>query len=331
MLNRFIYALCLAALLVFMVKESWKPSPISPYVLVGAPHAHKKALDGKGVIVAVLDEGFDASHTFLKDKFSSLNRHNTINKRTRDVSESLVFENGRYEFDSHGTHVSGIISNIAPQAEIIPIKIEGFAGDQNFVKALQLAAESPAHIVNISMRLSYTRREISPNVRLALFQLAQAGKLIVIAAGNESSPLMEQPYTASLVALSTHPLMRKRLLLVGASSYKNGMESLAEFSNFPGAYAFEMAQPYFITAPGDHIRSAITGGFFGEKSGTSMAAPMVVGAASLLKQAYPHLEAESINQLLLQSARKIGLDGKALPHSQFGAGILNLKSVFEKG
>lgn len=331
MLNRFIYGLCLIALLFFALKESWKPSPVSPYVVVGAPQAHEKLLDGRGVVVAVLDEGFDTSHTSLKNKFSSLHRHNTMNKKTWDISESLIFDKGKYEFDSHGTHVSGIILNLAPQAEIIPIKIDGFAGDQNFVKALQLATESPAHIVNISMRLSYTGREISPNVRLALFQLAQSGKLIVIAAGNDSASLMEQPYTASLVELSTNPLMKKRLLLVGASSYKNGIESLAEFSNFPGKLALTMDQIYFITAPGDHIQSTLTGNLFGEKSGTSMAAPMVAGAASLLKQAYPDLPAESIGQLLLHSARKVGLEGQVLSPSQFGAGVLNLKEAVEQG
>jgi len=330
MLQRLSYGLCLALLAGFILKGSWKTPP-SPYSLVGATHAHEQSLDGKGVIVAVLDEGFDSSHTFLKDKFSSFHRYNTTNKKSQDISEALVFENGKYTFESHGTHVSGIISNLAPAVQIIPIKIEGVGGDQSFVKALQHAANSPAHIVNISMQLSYTGREVSPNVRRALFQLAQAGKLIVIAAGNDGAPLMEQPYTSSLVELAHNPLMKRRLLLVGASSYKNGTESLAEFSNFPGQFAAGMPQTYFLTAPGEHIKSAITGGLFAEKSGTSMAAPMVAGAASLLKQAYPHLSAEKLSYLLLKSARRVTIDGKVLPCSQFGAGILNLKSALEQG
>lgn len=330
MLHRLLYGICLATLLFVAVKETWKPAPLSPYVVVGVPHAHEKSLDGQGVIVAVLDEGFDTSHAFLKDRFSAINRHNTKNRKTWDIFESLIFNNGTYEFDSHGTHVSGIISTMAPQAEIIPIKIDGFAGDQNFVKALKLAAESPAHIVNISMRLSYTGREISPNVRLALFQLAQAGKLIVIAAGNDGAPLCKHAYTASLVDLATHPLMKNRLLLVGASSYINGKESLAEFSNFPGSQTFHQAQTYFITAPGDHVYSALTGGLFGQMSGTSMATPMVVGAASLIKQAYPLISAEDLLGLLVHSARKVRLDGEALPQSQFGAGILNLQGALEQ-
>ena len=62
-----------------------------------------------------------------------------------------------------------------------------------------------------------------------------------------------------------------------------------------------------------------------------MAAPMVVGAASLLKEAFPHYKAEDIVQLLLTSARKISLNGKNLPRTLFGAGIVNLKSALKQG
>jgi subtilisin family serine protease len=323
MSQRFLYGVCIAALLGVIIRDSWTPTPISPHAVVGTASAHQRALTGKGAIVAVLDEGFDSSHLSLKDQFSPLHRHTTQSHKSQDISESLIFENGRYIFDSHGTHVSGIISSLAPQSQIIPIKIEGFDGDQTFVKALELAAKSPAHIVNISMRLSYTGRELSPNVRTALLELAQSGKLIVIAAGNDAIPLMKSAYTASLVELSHHPLMEKSLLLVGASTYKNGIESLAEFSNFPGKYLCKT----FITAPGDQINSTVTGGSFGEKSGTSMAAPMVAGAACLLKQAYPHLSAKELGKHILKTARTMTTEGTSLSPTQFGVGVLDLKAA----
>jgi subtilisin family serine protease len=327
MFHRLIYGLCCLSFVVYIGHKVWKDMSVSPQTLVEAPHAHEQHLDGTGVVIAVIDEGFDSSHSALKGQFSPY-RYNT-NNTTRDVSETMIFENGAYKFESHGTHVAGIISSLAPKAKIIPIKMGGFGGDQAFVKALQMATSSAAHIVNISMRLSHTGREISPNVRTALIQLAKAGKLIVIAAGNESTPMMRNAYTASLVELAHDPLMEGRLLLVGASSYKNGKETLAEFSNYPGRSSFGVAQTYFITAPGDKIMSTITGGLFGEKSGTSMAAPMVVGAAGLLKQAFPRLQPDGIAELLLKTARKVSLDGTELPHTQFGAGIVNLKSALE--
>jgi subtilisin family serine protease len=328
-MQRFVYGLCFLILIFGIVRKIKEEDSLSPHVLVEASEAQTRHLDGKGVFVAVLDEGFDSSHPSLKNQLSTY-QYNTDNKR-RDASESLVFEGGKYQFTNHGTHVSGIIASLAPQAQIIPIKLGLFGGDQAFVRALHIAANSPAQIVNISMRLTHTGRELSPNVRQALIQLAKAGKLIVIAAGNESAPLMANAYTRSLVDLSLDPLVEGHLLLAGASSYKNGKEILAEFSNYPGQSAFGMAQAYFLTAPGDRISSAITGGFFGEKSGTSMAAPMIVGVACLLKQAFPCAQAETLAYLLLKSARKTSLDGKDLPRTQFGAGIVNLKSALEQG
>jgi len=330
MVFRFLYRMCCLFLLVAIGQKLWINFSVSPESVVEIAHARALHLNGKGVVVAVLDEGFDSSHHALQEKFSPY-RYNTNIERTRDVSEPLVFENGSYNFESHGTHVSGIVSKLAPEAKIIPIKLGGFGGDQAFVKALHIAALSAAHVVNISMRLSHTGRELSPNVRQALIQMAQAGKLIVIAAGNEKSSLMSRAYTRSLVELAHDPLMEGRLLLAGASSYKNGKETLAEFSNYPGKSALGMAQTYFITAPGDNITSTITGGLFGEKSGTSMAAPMIVGAACLLKQAFPSLSAEGLARLLLTSARKMSLEGNELPRTQFGSGILNLRSALEHG
>ncbi len=183
MFNRFFYGLCCLVLLGYMGKSMWRTVFVSPQAVIEAPHAYEQLLDGKGVAVAVLDEGFDSSHTSLRDRLSPY-RYNTNNK-SRDVSETVIFENGHYAFESHGTHVTGIVSSVAPQVEIIPVKVGSFDGDQAFVKAIEIAALSSAKIVNISLRLSHTGRELSPNVRKALIQLAESGKLIVIAAGNE--------------------------------------------------------------------------------------------------------------------------------------------------
>lgn len=327
MLQRLGYGFCGAILLVCLAYKGWDYGNLSHALIVEASLEDKQNLDGTGVHVAVIDEGFDLSHTHLR--FSPY-RYNTDNQ-TRDISETIIFDKEGYKFESHGTHVTGIILSLAPQVQVIPIKVGFLGGDQAFVRALNRAASSPAQIVNISMRLSHTGRELSPNVRQALLDLAQAGKLVVIAAGNDSSPLLRSAYTKSLVDLTHHPLMKGRLILTGASSYKNGSETRANFSNYPGKGAFGMAQTYFITAPGDKISSAITGGLFGEKSGTSMATPIVVGIASLIKQAFPFLSAEGISTLLLKSARKVSLDGKDLPRHQFGRGIVNFKSALYMG
>ncbi|MBY0272178.1 MAG: S8 family serine peptidase [Alphaproteobacteria bacterium] len=329
MQSRFLYLVVCFVLLLYGGRIFWQKTSFSPLKVMEVSYAHQRNLTGKGLIVAVLDEGFDASHGALKPQLSSY-RYNTANQRN-DVSETVVFSNGSFRFESHGTHVAGIIANVAPDAKIIPIKVQGFDGDQDFVKALQIASKSPAHIVNISLRLSHTGRKLSPNVYAALIKLAQSGKIIVIAAGNEGVSLMKNAYTASLVQLSHDPEMQERLILAGALSYKNGSESLAEFSNFPGNSSSGISQTYFITAPGEDILSTITGGYFGEKSGTSMAAPMVVGALCLLMQAFPESTPENVARLLLTSARKVSIDSLPVSLNTFGQGIVDLKAALDKG
>ncbi len=325
--HRVIFVLFCLLFIGYAAQKYWNDLSFAPGKIIEVSHAHQQNLDGQGITVAILDEGFDASHMSLQDSLSPY-RYNPDN-RSRDISETVIYENGNYKFESHGTHVAGIITTLAPKVQIIPIKIGGMGGDQTFVKAIEAAAESSADIVNISMCLSYNHRGISPNVKAALIRLAQSGKLVVVAAGNEGIPMTRNAYTASLVQLSQDPHMSGRLLLVGASSYANGKETLAKFSNYPGKRAFGLYTNYFITAPGEQILSAVTGGKFAEKSGTSMAAPMVVGSASLLKQAMPSLAAEQVAGLLLASARKVSLDGVKLPRSYFGAGIVNLKSALK--
>ncbi|EKE09443.1 MAG: hypothetical protein ACD_16C00169G0002 [uncultured bacterium] len=327
MLNRFLFMAGSCILLFYGGKLLWQKNAFPPLSVMEVTYAHKQHLEGKGATVAVLDEGFDSDHHALKSQLSPY-RYNTSNER-RDVSESVIFEQGKYIFESHGTHVAGIIAKVAPNAEVIPIKVMGFEGDQTFVKALQIATKSHAHVVNISLRLSHTGQSLSPNVYNALIDLAQSGKLIVIAAGNEGIPLMGNAYTASLVELAHDPKIKGCLILAGASSYKEGTETLANFSNYPGNNL--AAQRFFITAPGEDILSTITGGRFGEKSGTSMATPMVVGALCLLKEAFPNLPPELIANLLLTSARKVSLEGIPLVSTTFGQGLVNLEAALLQG
>jgi len=304
--------------------------------MIDALDAHHQNLTGKGIAVAVIDEGFDFLHPALK-KNMSFYRYNT-DEGQRDISETLIFNNqkNRFEFDHHGTHVSGLIAGhqknigVAPNAEIIPIKMGIWGGDQGFVKALDLARTSPASIINISMKISHSGREVSPNVVNALFRLAQSEKIIVIAAGNDGIPMHHSAYSQSLMDLASSLQMNGHMLVVGAMTYKDGQEQLAPFSNYPGPSPYN--KDYFITAPGVEITSSFTGKTFGNLSGTSMAAPIVSGVAALLKERFPKLPNNKIVSLMLESARKTSLkEGIPLPKEHFGQGVINAAAAIRQG
>ncbi|MEB3702886.1 S8 family peptidase [Candidatus Bealeia paramacronuclearis] len=186
LISRIGYILFVVGWLVVIFKNNdlWNhffaPTPLE---VIGAQEAHSKNWRGKDVIVAVLDEGFDLEHLGLKSQTLPY-RYNT-DDRLPYADTSVIYKNGHYEFQSHGTHVSGIIlgnasgkfKGVAPDAKLIPIKIGGRGGEKSLVRGLNLAQKSPAHIVNISMQLSFSGRWISPDVAQALVDLAQSGKI----------------------------------------------------------------------------------------------------------------------------------------------------------
>ena len=92
---------------------------------------------------------------------------------------------------------------------------------------------------------------------------------------------------------------------------------IAWFSNWCGVTA-----AWCIAAPGVSILSTVPGGY-GVKSGTSMAAPHVAGAAAVLRQAFPFLTAPQIAQTMFTTATPIG------PAYIYGWGLLNLGKAID--
>ncbi len=315
---------------------SFKDIPFSAVDVIAASYAHNNNLTGKGVSIAVVDEGFDKNHSLIQNNLSHLRYNGDFNDW--DVSESISYQNGKFVFASHGTHVSGIIAGedsrigVAPNATLIPVKMGVWGGDQSIVKSLQMAQKSPADIVNISMQLSNSGNYINPNIKQALFDLANSGKIIVIAAGNSGIPMNYSGYTRDLMDLAHDSRMQGRMIVVGATTYKDFSENLANFSNFPSKNFGLYDVSYFITAPGDDIISAVFGDKTDKMSGTSMAAPMVSGSLALLKQKYPHLAPEELVLLLLKSARTHQLGTKQhLNKARYGHGVVDVKAALTLG
>ncbi|WP_436737914.1 S8 family peptidase [Streptomyces sp. BBFR102] len=257
---------------------------------IGAPAAWKAGFTGKGVKIAVLDTGTDATHPDLKGQVVA-----EKNFSDAEDTEDRV---------GHGTHVASIAAGtgaasggkfkgVAPEAKLLAGKVlddEGYGEDSGILAGMEWAVAQGADIVNLSLGGADTP-EVDP-LEAAIDKLsAETGVLFAVAAGNEGDG-------AGTVG---SPGSADAALTVGAVDDK---DELADFSS-RGPRVGDGAVKPDVTAPGVDTTAAIAPGSaiaedVGENpagyatiSGTSMATPHVAGAAALLKQQHPdwaHLE-----------------------------------------
>lgn len=231
--------------------------------LLGLEAAHACSTGG-GVLVAVIDTGVDASHPALSglvgsgwNVFEGSADVGDVGNGVDDDGDGLVDE-----MTGHGTHVAGIIAQVAPGAVLLPIKAldSDGVGDAFFLAAaIYHAIDSAAAVINLSLGSTYSARVVEE----AVSEAAGAGTVVTAAAGNQNRS--EPP---------EYPAAGGNALGVAATD-ANDVKSY--FSNYHPSLA--------ISAPGTEIVSTIPGGY-GSWSGTSMATPFVSGASALVLDAY---------------------------------------------
>ncbi|WP_405624181.1 S8 family serine peptidase [Streptomyces sp. NBC_00076] len=287
---------------------------------IGAPKAWAAGYDGKGVKIAVLDTGVDATHPDLKSQ----------------VIESKNFSTAADANDhfGHGTHVASIAAGtgaksggkykgVAPGARILNGKVlddTGSGDDSGILAGMEWAAAQGADVVNLSLGGGDTP-EIDP-LEAAVDKLsAEKGILFAIAAGNSGPESVGSPGSADSA------------LTVGAVDDK---DKLAGFSS-TGPRLGDGAIKPDVTAPGVDITAASAKGSVieqevGEKpagyltiSGTSMATPHVAGAAAILKQEHPDWTYAELKGALTGSTK----GGKYTPFEQ-GSGRIQVDKAIKQ-
>ncbi|MFM9596591.1 S8 family peptidase [Streptomyces scabiei] len=267
---------------------------------IGAPKAWAAGYDGKGVKIAVLDTGVDATHDDLKGQVIGAKNFTT----TPDATDKV----------GHGTHVASIAAGtgkksggkykgVAPGAKILNGKVlddAGFGSDSEILAGMEWAASEGADVVNLSLGGGDTPG-IDP-LEAAVNKLSEEkGILFAIAAGNEGD-FGEQTVGS--------PGSAAAALTVGAVDDKDELADSS--SRGPG---MDGALKPDVTAPGVDITAASAPGNLiaqevGEKpagymtiSGTSMATPHVAGAAAILKQQHPAWKYAELKGALTGSAK----------------------------
>lgn len=206
----------------------------------------------------------------------------------------------------HGSHVAGIIGadrnnqigmlGVCNDVKLMVLRVvpSGDERDKDVANAIRYAADNGAEIVNMSFGKKYSpeKKWVDEAVKYA----QSKGVLLIAAAGNDNLDIdVEVHYPTKNYANGGSA---ENWITVGALSWKNAPESVADFSNF-GKVGVD------VFAPGVDIYSTVPGSKYEEKSGTSMAAPAVTGVAALLKSYYPNLTAAQIKKIILESSVKV--------------------------
>ena len=220
------------------------------------------------------------------------------------------YGNNHYEGPDaqHGTHVAGIIAGY-PQgtetqygvgyktAKIMTVRTvpNGDERDKDVANAIRYAVDNGAKILNMSFG-----KPVSPGKTIVwdAFKYAQdKGVLLVKAAGNENENIAENVYyPTNFKEVGDAKPFINNMLVVGASTNNNEFLR-ADFSN----YNQKMVN---VFAPGDKIYSTVPDGKYEYLQGTSMASPVVAGAASVLWAYMPNLKPEQIIEALVKTSNK---------------------------
>lgn len=245
------------------------------------------ALSATPPTVAVIDTGVDYTHPDLSGKVI--------------LGKNCVENNfDPYDDNGHGTHVAGIIAakagnsqygeGVSPNSKILAVKVLGASGSGTFfdvaagmLYARTKATTPPTRVINMSLG-----GPASALVATQVLAIKNAGKVLVAAAGNSNTTTPSYPGADANTALRV------------MATEEN--DSRAWFSNFsPSATPGQ----YNIAAPGWQILSTVPSAGYEPMSGTSMASPVVAGAAALVWGKLPTLKRGGLVSRLVKNGKVI--------------------------
>ncbi|MEA2291140.1 MAG: serine protease AprX [Solirubrobacteraceae bacterium] len=319
---------------------------------------------GDGEVVAIFDSGVDEAHPDLAGRL--------------DPAPTAIPDAVAHDVVGHGTHVAGIVAGMAPGARIAAIGIVStesrIVAPPNWADVLQRAVEAGAKVVNLSNgRRAHGEYDFG-SLSLDDFVRAHPDVLVVVAAGNDGSAPEGFVGFGSIFS----PASAKNVITVGASTTDRtepkktwgafaptafpkppcGDDPMGGDPDVPAAISsrgpteFSSVKPDLL-APGTYILSARASGIpdssywdvFDEHhaylGGTSMAAPVVAGAAAVVRQylreahAVAAPSAALVKALLVAAARPIParklpqevLEKVGFPDFDQGFGRLDLTTV----
>ena len=270
---------------------------------IGAENAWDRFTGDPDLLIGDIDTGADYTHPDLAPNIWT-NPGEIPGNGIDDDGNGYVDDVHGYDFldhkpdplddNGHGTHTAGIIcaagnngvgvSGVVWHAKLVILKFLGANGSgptSAAVEALQYATRMGIRVTNNSWGGGAYSRTLEDAIAAA----GNAGALFVAAAGNAHANTDLSPQYPSV-------LPEDCIISVAAT---DANDQLASFSNY-GPTTVDLA------APGVDVLSTYPGNDYRLLSGTSMATPMVTGAAAFLMGRFPGMDASLVKARLMQFA-----------------------------
>ncbi len=295
---------------------------------VRAPQGWDQSTGNAGVVIAILDSGVDLTHSDLAYKIWRNTGEIALNGLDDDGNGYEDDVNG-YDFGDidadpnpepifdavngvdvgwHGTFVAGLaaastnngtgVAGLAWNCRVMPLKVTDVDGTiwlDAIVAGFDYAAAKGAKVLNLSM--GATDPAAAEFFQLLVDGATAAGVVVVASAGNDGTDTPNYPAACDDV------------LAVAATNSGNNRASFSCWGPWvdlaaPGEAVWScIARNYTY----DAYSLAVYQAYFGfdgahaymRNDGTSFSAPLVSGAAALVRSRFPHLTARQVSQQLV--------------------------------
>ncbi len=263
---------------------------------------------GRGIKVAVIDDGFDVNHPEIKEKIIkmvSVDRNGILGNDVSHVSSG----------DYHGSAVAGIIAasnnnigimGVAPEVELILIRMAmELMGDDVYIELFKQAIDAGADLINCS----WGTGEVSPALENYIDEIstnARDGKgvIIVFASGNSNKDMgNDESAMDSVVGVGATD---KTNLRTSYSDYGKDLDIVVPGGDTLGITTIDPLGNSGASSDEynryDEYRDGNPVSFIG----TSASAPIMTGVIALALQKDTSLTRVQIQELLKKSTSTIG-------------------------